>query len=369
MTTTLTTDPPRTTPRLDLRRTRSPGTLRDLAVYGGAVLVALLAGLGLVVLSGADPVTAADALWAGMFGSPYGFGSALNAAAVLALIGTGFTIAKRAGLVNVGAEGQLALGGIAATAVGIHLPAHTPTAVGVPMVLLAGFAAGAAWAGIAAWLTVWRGTSEVITTLLLNFVGLGLVLLVVHEEGLLRQPVTSAETLPQSPPLVEGARLPLLGTPGSPATIAVIVAVAATVITAIVLRRTATGTRLTAVGHSEPAAARLGLPVGKLRFGSLSVAGGLAGVAGAGLVATVPFILAEHFTSGYGFAGLVVGLLARGSLTAVCGVALAFGLLSSGGINLQLAAGVPASSVQVVQSLLIILVAGAAILLRGEGAR
>ncbi len=343
-----------------------PGLPRDLAVYLGAVLLTLLVGLGLVLLSGADPRTALDALTDGMFGSAYGFGSALNAAAVLALIGAGFTIARRAGLVNVGGEGQLALGGIAAAAVGTTLPATTPPALAVTLVLVAGFLAGGAWAGLAAALVVWRRTSEVITTLLLNFVGLGLVTLVVHEEGLLRQPVTSAETLPQSAPLVAPARLPLLGTPGSPATIAVLLAVVAAVVTAIVLRRTVTGTRLAAVGLSEPAAARLGLPVARLRFGALSVAGGLAGLAGAGLVATVPFVLAEHFTSGYGFAGLVVGLLARGSLTAVVGIALAFGLLASGGINLQLAAGVPASSVQIVQSVLTILVA-AAVVLRGTG--
>ncbi|MEV0708547.1 ABC transporter permease subunit [Nocardia aurea] len=349
-------------------RTRSGGLRRDLVVYGGAVLITLLVGLALVLISGADPVTAVDALADGMFGSPYGFGSALNAAAVLALIGTGFTIAHRAGLVNVGAEGQLALGGIAAAAVGVHLPAAMPTVPAVAAVLVAGFLAGGAWAGIAALLTVWRGTSEVITTLLLNFVGLGLVTLVVHEEGLLRQPVTSADTLPQSPPLVPGARLPLLGLQASPATIAVVLAVVAAVVAAIVLRRTAIGTRLAAVGLSEPAAARLGLPVAPLKFGSLAVAGGLAGIAGAGLVATVPFVLAEHFTSGYGFAGLVVGLLARGSLTAVCGIALAFGLLASGGINLQLAAGVPASSVQIVQSVLIILIAGA-VIFRRAGAR
>ncbi|GAB2658068.1 ABC transporter permease [Nocardia goodfellowii] len=359
--------PAASTPRLHMLL-RSSATRRDIAVYGGAVLVALLVGLALVVVGGADPATAANALWAGMFGSPYGFGSALNAAAVLALIGTGFTIAYRAGLVNVGAEGQLALGGIAATAVGVTVPQGIPALVGVPLVLVAGFAAGAAWAGIAAWLAVWRGTSEVITTLLLNFVGLGAVTLVVHEQGLLRQPVTSADTLPQSEPLAEGARLPLLGMTDSPATIAVALAGVAAVVVSIVLRRTATGTRLSAVGLSAPAAARLGLPVSWLRFGALSVAGGLAGVAGAGLVATVPFVLAEHFTSGYGFAGLVVGLLARGSLSAVAGISLVFGLLASGGINVQLAAGVPASSVQVVQSVLIILVAGAVILRKG-GAR
>ncbi|NEB38938.1 ABC transporter permease, partial [Streptomyces sp. SID14515] len=105
------------------------------------------------------------------------------------------------------------------------------------------------------------------------------------------------------------------------------------------------------------ASLRLGAPVDRLRAGSLAVAGGFAGVAGAALVATAPYVLAEHFSSGYGFSGLVVGLLARGSLTAVVGVSLLFGFLTNGGISLQLASGVPASSVQIVQSLLVLFIA------------
>ncbi|GAA4055371.1 ABC transporter permease [Nonomuraea soli] len=333
-------------------------------VYGGAALAALLAGALLALGGGASPLQAGAALWEGMFGSAYAIGSSLNTAAALGLIATGFTVAHRAGLVNVGGEGQLCAGGIAAAFAGVSLPDATPTLVALPLVLLVAFAAGGAWAAIAAWLKVSRGTSEVITTLLLNFVGLAMVLLVVHEEGLLRQPVTSSQTLPQSEPLIEGARLPLLGLEGSPATIAFLIAAVAAVAVAVLLRRTATGTRLTAVGHSVTAAARLGLPVRRLQFWSLTSAGGLAGMAGGALVATTPFVLAESFSSGYGFAGLVVGLLARGSLAAVAGVALLFGLLASGGMNLQLAAGVPASSVQIVQSLLTIFIAGAVILRR-----
>ncbi|MFH9469391.1 ABC transporter permease [Streptomyces clavifer] len=324
-----------------------------------AVVLAGAAGLGLVLGAGTTSATAWNALAEGMFGSPYAIGSSLNSAAVLALIATGFTVAHRAGLVNVGGEGQLCAGGLAAAAVGLALPAGVPAVLGVPLVLVAGFAAGAAWAGIAARLRTRRGTSEVITTLLLNFIGVGLVSVAVHEEALLRQPVTSSETLPQSAPLPEGVWLPLIGGIESPATAIVVIAALAAVITGVVLRRTAVGLRLRSVGHSPAASARLGLPVARLETGGLAFAGGAAGVAGAGLVAMAPYVLAEHFSSGYGFSGLVVGLLARGSLTAVAAVSLLFGFLTNGGINLQLAAGVPASSVQIVQSLLVLFVAAA----------
>ncbi|WP_338693167.1 ABC transporter permease [Streptomyces sp. Q6] len=330
-----------------------------MSVAAFAAVLAIGVGILLVVAAGADPATAWRALAEGMFGSPYSVGSSLDSAAVLALIATGFTVAHRAGLVNVGGEGQLCAGGVAAAATGLALPDAVPGVLGVPVVLVAGFLAGGLWAGIAAWLKARRGTSEVITTLLLNFVGTGLVAVAVHEEALLRQPVTSAETLPQSAPLPAGAQLPLIGGPESPATAVVVIAAVVVVATGIALKHTAVGVRLAAVGHTPAAAARLGLPVRRLEGGGLAFAGGLAGVAGAALVATAPYVLAEHFSSGYGFSGLVVGLLARGSLTAVAAASLLFGFLTSGGINLQLAAQVPASTVQIVQSVLVLFIAAA----------
>ncbi|MFW0783028.1 ABC transporter permease [Gordonia sp. CPCC 206044] len=331
-----------------------------IVIAVGALIVSALVGLGLAAAAGADPATVVDALVDGTLGSPFAFGTSLNNAAVLMLVAIGFTIAYRAGLVNVGGEGQLCLGGVAATAVGVSLPESAPVWLGVPLALIAAVLAGAAWASIAAWLRVRRGTSEIITTLLLNFVGLALVVLMVHETWLLRQPVTSSETLPQSETLSSGAHLPLLGIHKSPATIAIAVAAIAAIIVGIILRHSAMGVRLRSVGLSATASARLGAPVGSTMFAGLSAAGGFAGLAGGLIVTTAPFVLADGFTSGFGFSGLVVGLLARGSMTAVAGVSLLFGFLVSGGINLQLEAGVPSSTITVVQSILIILIAGSA---------
>ncbi|MFI5497430.1 ABC transporter permease [Nocardia asteroides] len=338
-----------------------------LVVAAAAMLAAGGIGLVLAALAGAGPAATVTALWDGMFGTPYAVGASLNVAATLMLVAVGFTVAHRAGLVNVGGEGQICAGGIAATAIGTTLTGQ-PAAITLPAVLFGAAAAGWAWAAIAAFLRVRRGTSEIITTLLLNFVGLALVLLVVHEPALLRQPVTSSETLPQSEPLAPAAHLPLLGIDRSPATVALWIALVAALGTAILLRHTALGIRLRAVGRNPDAAARLGLPVQRLRFLSLSAAGACAGVAGGLLVATAPFVLAEGFSSGYGFSGLVVGLLARGSLAAVVAVSLLLGFLVSGGINLQLAANVPASTIAVVESLMIVFIAGAALWTRARTA-
>lgn len=331
-----------------------------VVVAVAAMVVAALVGFALAAAAGAGPADVIDALIEGTLGSPFAIGTSLNNAALLMLVAAGFTIAYRAGLVNVGGEGQLCLGGIGATAVGVSLPDGLPLPIGLLATLTAAALAGAGWAAIAAWLRVRRGTSEIITTLLLNFVGLALVVLMVQEPSLLRQPMTSSETLPQSEPLAAAAHLPLLGLAKNPATIAMVIAVIVVVAVGIMLRHSAVGLRLNAVGLSTTAAARLGVHVDRTAFLGLTTAGAFSGLAGGCLVTTAPFILADGFSSGFGFAGLVVGLLARGSMVAVAAVSLLFGFLVSGGINLQLAAGVPSSTVTVVQSVLIILIAGAA---------
>jgi simple sugar transport system permease protein len=343
----------------------SPSTLglhprHPLVVALAALVVSALVGLALAGSAGAGPDAVIDALIEGTLGSPFAIGTSLNNAALLMLVAAGFTVAYRAGLVNVGGEGQLCLGGVTATAVGVSLPDGVPLPVGLTVTLVAAVLAGAAWAAIAAWLRVRRGTSEIITTLLLNFIGLALVVLMVQEPSLLRQPMTSSETLPQSEPLAASAHLPLLGLHKNPATIAIVLAVILVIAVGVMLRHTATGLRLRGVGLSSAASARLGVSVDRTAFFGLTTAGGFSGLAGGLLVTSAPFILADGFSSGFGFSGLVVGLLARGSMTAVAAVSLLFGFLVSGGINLQLAAGVPASTITVVQSVLIIVIAGAA---------
>ncbi|WP_083888938.1 ABC transporter permease [Gordonia sp. KTR9] len=334
---------------------------RNPVIVGlGAVVIAAVVGLALAAAAGANPATVIQALIDGTLGSPFAVGTSMNSAAVLMLVAIGFTIAYRAGLVNVGGEGQICLGGIAATAVGVSLPADVQPVLAIPLTLAAAVLGGALWAAIAAWLKVRRGASEIITTLLLNFVGLAMVVLMVHEEGLLRQPMTSSETLPQSESLTDSTHLPLLGLAKNPATIAIVLAVVLAAIVGIMLRHSAVGIRLRAVGLSPSAAARLGVPIDRTAFLGLTAAGGCAGLAGGLLVTTAPFVLAEGFSSGFGFSGLVVGLLARGSMIAVAGVSLLFGFLVSGGINLQLEAGVPSSTITVVQSVLIILIAATA---------
>ena len=332
--------------------------VRRAAIPLAGTIGALLLGLVLITAAGASLSGALYALWQGMVGTPYALGTSLNAIAILGLVGGGFVVAARAGLTNVGGEGQINLGGLGGAAIALHGAADLPGPLPVLVALVVGAVAGAAWGALAGALKAWRGTSEVISTLLLNFVGIGLVSLAVHEQGLLRQPATSAATLPNSPPVPASTQLPLLGLgEGSPGSIAILVAIVVLVGVAVVLRRSAFGLRMRAVALGPEAARRCGIGVRRTEICALVVSGGCGGLAGATLVLGVPYVLQDGFSSGYGFEGLVVGLLARGSTAGLALAAVLFGLLRTGGIALEVGLSVPTSVVLIVQAIIAVVLA------------
>ena len=335
-----------------------------------ATAAGLLIGVGLVSATGASVGDAVAAFWDGMLGSTFAVGASINRAVALTLVGLGFILADRAGLTNVGAEGQLAVGGIAATALALHGAERLPLGLAVVAPLVGGVLAGALWGGIAGLLRVRRGTNEVISTLLLTFIALLMVYGAVQSEKLLRQPMTSAATLPESLEVPAPTKLPtLLADPSSPLHVGVVLAALATLGVAVALAKTTFGVRLRAVGLNELAARRAGIRDGRLVVAALLVAGGLGGLAGAIMIQGEQYILKSGFTSGYGFDGLVVGLLARGSAVGVVAGALLFGFLRSGGLSMEISAGVPAAVVMVIQGLIVIAIAGSAIVARGRDAR
>jgi general nucleoside transport system permease protein len=233
--------------------------------------------------------------------------------------------------------------------------------VAVPLV--GGALGGAVWGAIAGLLRVRRGTNEVISTLLLSFIALLMVYGSVQSEKLLRQPMTSAATLPESLEIPLSTRLPtLLDDPSSPLHIGVLLAALATVGVGLGLAKTVLGVRLRAVGLNEVAARRAGIRDARLVFIALAVAGGLGGLAGAIMLQGELYILKAGFTSGYGFDGLVVGLLARGSSAGVVAGAVLFGFLRSGGLSMEISAGVPAAVIVVIQGLIVIAIAASAAL-------
>ena len=338
--------------------------LMAMSIPFAAVIGSMAIGLLLIAASGKSVPDSIEAFIDGAFGTAFALGASINRAVSLSLIGLGFILAARANLTNVGGEGQIAMGGIAATALALWPPvASLPLGLAVILPLLAGTLAGAFWGGIAGVMKVRFGTNDVISTLLLGFVALLMVYWCVQSTALLRQPQTSSSTLPESLPIPDSTKLPgLTGDPESPLHIGLLICLLLALATAIVLQRSTFGLRLRAIGLNELAARRAGMPGSILLVVALGIAGAFGGLTGAIMLQGEQFYLKAGFSSGYGFDGLVVGLLSRGSTLGVLAGALFFGFLRSGGISMEIMAGVPAALTLVIQGLIVIAVAGSVIL-------
>jgi simple sugar transport system permease protein len=334
--------------------------LTAIAIPVGTVVVTLCIGLLLIGLTGASIPDAIDAFIDGTFGSAYVIAASINRAVAYALVGLGFIMAARANLTNVGGEGQIAIGGMTATALALYGGVKgLPLGLGFILPMLAAVVTGAMWGGLAGVLKVKSGTNEVISTLLLTFIGIWLLYGSVQSVDLLRRPMTTTATLPESLEIPDVTKLPLLtGDPSSPLNIGLPIVIVLAIAVWVVLTQSIFGWRLRAVGLNELASRRAGIPYESTVIAAMAIAGGFGGLAGAVMLQGDQYVLKAGFSSGYGFDGLVIGLLARGSTTGVIAAALLFGFLRSGGINMEMVAQVPSAIVMVIQGLIVVTVAG-----------
>ncbi len=292
---------------------------------------------------------ALTALWDGAFGSSYAFWSAtLVRATPLLFVGLAVAIAFRAGVLNIGAEGQLLAGAVASTAFALAA-AGLPQPVVIAGMIVCGMAAGAAWAGIAALLRHRFGVLEVISTIMLNFVALNLV------GWLIRGPLQEPSRInPQSATIAASARWPQL-LEGHRLHLGFALAVALAVVTWWVLTRTAIGFRVRAVGASPRAAASAGLvDAPRTILGVFLASGACAGLAGASEVGGVTWALYEGISPGYGYTAIAVALLARLDPRWVVLSAVFFGALEAGAAAMQRQAGVPSVVVQAIVAVVIL---------------
>jgi simple sugar transport system permease protein len=308
---------------------------------------ALAVSTGILLVAGADPWLALGALVHGAVGDRFALGDTLVKTCPLVLTGLAVAIAFRSGVWNIGAEGQLLVGALAATAAtaatgALALPFPLPLMIG----LASGVAAGACWAGLAALLKVRRNVSEVIATIVLNFVAARLVGWAVH--GPLME---TAARYPQSDPLPAAARLPML--PGG-LHVGIVVAALLVPVAWLVLHRTALGFRWRATGDNARAAGVAGLGPGRAMVTAMLASGGLAGLAGAIEVAGVTGRLFEQFSGGQGYTAIAVALLARLHPGGVAASAFFFGALAAGSGSMQRTAGVSAVFVAIVQATVIL---------------
>jgi simple sugar transport system permease protein len=316
---------------------------------GAAVLAAGVVAGVVVAALGYSPAIALRALIAGSLGSGAALTATLLKTGPLLLTGLAVALCFRCGVWNIGAEGQLYAGALSATAVATVWLPDAPTWLALPALVLAGALGGAVWAAIAGALRAGRGVSEVISTILLNFVAIQIVSLAVH--GFLQE---SAGAYPQSESFAAGARLPAIARIHLGVPIALALAVGAW----LLLFKTAIGFRMRAVGLSPLAARFAGIEPDRQLLYTLGGAGALAGLAGAFEVSGVTGRLYETLSPGYGYTAIAVALLARLHPLAVVPAAFFFGVLEAGGGAMQREAGVPAVATDVVKGVVILLSIG-----------
>ena len=296
-----------------------------------AVALGLAVGLAVTWVAGEHPWHVFKVLVRGAFGSGYDFGMTLFYATPLIFTGLSVAVAFQAGLFNIGAEGQLTLGALAAAAVGAVWPGLwsplAPLAAG-----LAAIAAGTLWGAIPGWLRARRGSHEVINTIMLNFVAAGLASYVALY--LLKNP---ASQNPETRPVGAGYLIHQFGIfGGAPVSLALPLAFLVAVLVWVFLWRTVLGFELRAVGQSESAARAAGIDTGRIRIIALALAGGLAGLVGVGEVLGNAGKFRVGFSPEYGFIGIAVALLGRNQPAGVVAAALLFGALHKGAAALDL---------------------------------
>jgi simple sugar transport system permease protein len=296
-----------------------------------AVALGLAVGLGITWLAGENPWRVLQILTRGAFGTGYDFGMTLFYTTPLIFTGLSVAIAFNAGLFNIGAEGQLTMGALAAAAVGAVWPS-VPWPLAPMFAALAAILAGTCWGAIPGWLRARRGSHEVINTIMLNFVAAGLASYVAVY--LLKNPDSQN---PETRPVGAGYlihQFAIFG--GAPVSLALPLAIAAAAAIWVLLWRTPLGFEIRAVGQGEAAARAAGIDSARIRIIAMSLAGGLAGCVGIAEVLGNAGNFRLGFSPEYGFLGIAVALLGRSQPLGVVAAALLFGALHKGAADLDL---------------------------------
>jgi simple sugar transport system permease protein len=324
-----------------------------VALYAASILVALALSAAIVSLTDATPSQVWTALYEGSLKTGGALGQTVDETVPILIVALGAVIASRAGIINIGPEGQLVIGAMFGAMVALFMPGPGPLVLVLTIVVAA--LGGAAWAGIAGVLRFTRGVDIVISTLLLNFVAEEVISFAVNRSYLLREKsVGGSVTVPQSELIPGDVRLPRLGEyPDLNFHSGVFIALAALVLVTAFLLRSRWGFRLKMLGLNPLAARRAGVSVALVGGGALLLSGAFAGLAGGVMLSGTAFRIQPGFSAGVGFDGLLVALIARGRPLVVLPVAFFFGALSSGGGFLA-STGVPSYFVAIVQALLVL---------------
>jgi simple sugar transport system permease protein len=343
---------------LDVRHVAANRLGRFGMITIGAIVTLLAVSGSAFVIAGANPIEAYQAYFITPLTREFTLLEVLNKATPILFTGTAVAIAFRAGYWNIGVEGQLLMGAVAAAGIGQVVDGLSPIVV-LPLMIGAGAVAGASWALVPALLRVRLGIDEVVTTLLLNPVALLIV------QGLLHGPWKDPETgFPESPRIAGAAEfpqlsefIPLIGR--SRLHLGFVIAIVLIIVAWYVITRTATGLRVRAVGLSPHGARFAGIKVERTLLRVALISGAIAGVAGVSEVAGIQFRLTEGVSPGFGYTGVVVAMLGGLTMPGVLLAGLLLGDLSVGASSAVRSLQIPSQVGDVVQGTLLLVVVGA----------
>ncbi len=322
----------------------------------GPVIAALLVAAMVLALAGAPPLEALGALLSGSLGGRIQLARTFSFLLPLVLIALAWIIAFTTKRINLGLEGQIIVGGIAATLIGLHLGA-LPTGAHIAAGMLGGAAAGAFYAGIAAWFWAKRDVNEIISTLMLTLIAAEALSWLVR--GPMQEP---GVVFPRSSEVAETAQWGTI-VANSALTWDILLVPLAVVAVAFLQNRTTFGLTLRIAGANPTAARRVGINTVRINASGLILSGGIAGVVGASLILGGETArMGDGFSAGFGFEGIVVALVARNNPIGAVPAALLFAILDSGSGFMETRVGVASELVYVTQGLVILFVAGAAYL-------
>ena len=353
------------------------GTLvRSVSIPLLAVFTSVVVGSIFMLLNGYDPLAAYGGLLDGALGSPRAIGRTILNSIPFIFAGLSVAFAFKGGLFNIGAEGQLFIGAVTSAWVGVAA-SGLPSVLHLMLSLLAGFSAGMIWGGIPGILKAYTGAHEVITTIMFNFIGIVLTGWLVskggggHNPGPLVDP-DPLNIVPRTANVAESARLPVLFELGKESMhFGIVIALVAALVVWWLVWKTPFGFGLRMVGLNPSAARYSGVNVARSTVLNMSIAGGLAGLAGAVETLGRNYYFAPNFNVGYGFDSIAIALLGHSHPAGVVLSALLFGMMDAGSTRMQLRAHVPSEIIKVVQALILAFVAANEIIryvyrIRGE---
>ena len=330
-------------------KTKLKQSLSSLLIGVVALLLALACGCLIIMIMGKSPLAAFNAIYLGSIGSKAAIGETIVKAAPLMLTAMAFAVTFKCGLLNIGAEGQIYMGGMAAMTVaqvvkGVPYPLH------MILCVIAGMLVGGIWGGIAGWLKVRFKADEMITTIMLNYIGLQFANFMVT--NVIRDPAAS---LPQSARAPESAQLTQFIS-GTRIHVGVIFAAICLAFYYIFLWKTTAGYRTRVVGMNQHAAHFAGINSKKHVVLAMFMAGAFSGLAGVCEILGLQIRMLQSFSPGYGFDGIAVAMLGNNSPLGILISSLMFGALKAGSNMMQIVTQIPTATISLVQGLVILFV-------------